>query len=144
MKRREVLTLLAPALLLGACKESEKFTLPTIVTGKVTYEDGSPVEGAELRFSGLKRHSLTNISLVFEETVYTDASGKYSASHVIPKERDFVEIKMSEGSFDEPTPAYGYDVYLLVDGVYRRGLTYMIPYGNYGKTTTVDYELRKK
>lgn len=81
---------------------------------------------------------------VFDETVYTDPSGLYKVSHVVPKECDFVKIKMSEGSFFEPTPAYGYDVYLLVDEVYCKTLTYMVPYPDYGKTTIIDYQLRKK
>jgi len=143
MKRRAILALLAPALLLGACKENEKFTLPTIVTGKVTYEDGSPVEGAELRFSGSKRLSLS-LTTVFDETVYTDASGRYSVSHVVPKECDFVEIAMSEGSSWEPNPVYGHIIYLSIEGVYRVGGIRTIPYPSYGKTTTVDYQLRKR
>ncbi len=144
MKRRQLLKLIVPTLLVGACKDNEKFTLPTIVIGKVTYEYGSPVEGVKLRFSGKKQRNLTNILLVFEETVYTDAAGQYSASHVVPKECDFVEIVTEEGSLDEPLSTYGYDIYLFVDGVYKMQTSaYMIPYSSYGKTTTLDYQLRK-
>ncbi len=146
MKRRQLLKLLglAPPLLLAACKDDFPST-PTIATGKVVFEDDSPVQGVILRLTGSIRQGLTLIDSFVRITTDTNQEGIYTLSQIVPKGTDLVEIIVDGGSFDEPNPGYGYRPYIFVDGSYlQMSAPYKIPYFNYGKTITFNFQLRKQ
>lgn len=138
-----LLSLAPPLLLASSCKE--KFpSIPTIVTGRVVDENDIPVERVRLQLDGIKRTGVS-ATTTFSITADTDEDGIYTLSQIVPKETDKVAILMDAGFLEEPNGSYGYIPYIQIDGVYESvAVPHRIPASNYGKTTTINYQLRKQ
>lgn len=134
-----------PTMFLYSCKDNFP-TDPTVITGTVIGEDDLPVKGVKIRLAGSKRKGLSLLDTFDPVISTTDSAGRYTLSQVIPKETDIVDILIVDGSSDAPNASDGYVAYLEIDGSYRElsGSDYQIPYGKYGKTVTINYQLRKK
>lgn len=135
MKRRQTLRLLGSLpIWLAACKG--KFpSAPTVVTGKVVDENGLPAEGIELTLVGNKKKGVSPIP-TFDERTKTDSDGKYTLSHVVSSNTDFVVFRIDTGT--------QYIPYIERDGQYEiLGSSIIIQQKNYGKTKTINLQVRK-
>jgi hypothetical protein len=141
MKRTVSLLLicLIPACFIAACKDPYP-SAPTTVTGRIVDESGKPLEGVVLGLTGLDKIGVASGVPTFSVVSETNADGEYTLSYVVPRATDFVEFSTSsnavDGVFYRAFIDYGdrYDLY--------RGVS--IPRKDYGKTTIVNFQFRKR
>ncbi|PWJ59664.1 hypothetical protein CLV98_102498 [Dyadobacter jejuensis] len=146
MKRRQLLQFMAlPLLLASSCKE-KLLAVPMIVTGKVIDENGLPLEGAGLRLSGTNWKGFTPVPTFPSVTAESDKDGNYKLSQLIPNDTEVVSILPM--STDKVKVNAGYNDYItlvLTDGNYvQLGAPYDIPRSQWGKTTTLHYQYKKR
>lgn len=143
MKRRQLLQFMAlPLLFASSCKEKLP-TAPTIVTGKVIDENGLPLEGAGLSFYGVDNRGWSGIQ-TFDLTTETDKDGNYWFSYIVPKNTDDVSIT-SRGTSKVIIDNQNYQVFVLREGQFQlESSPYFIPRSDWGKTTIVNYQFRKR
>ena len=145
MKRRKMLRLLglAPPVFLVSCRDAKVPSAPTIVIGKVIDENDMPIEGASIRMYGIKQQGLSGTGTFSIDTL-TGKDGNYTLSYVVPRGTDFVNVS-AEGSSTVTEKTHF--IYAQKNGIGSN----VIPAsdaelrgGDYGKTTTVNFQYKKR
>ncbi|WP_149240749.1 hypothetical protein [Dyadobacter sp. 32] len=145
MKRRQMLRLLglAPPVFLVSCRDSKVPSAPTIVTGKVTDEHDMPIEGALIRMFGTKRQGLSGVG-TFSTEGLTHKDGNYTLSYVVPRGTDFVNVS-PKGTSTINDQTHDYSVQMNGVGSYvQLGSSPVLHWGDYGKTTTINFQYKKR
>lgn len=142
MKRRSFiwyLGILPSLFFVFSCKKYKFPTTPTVIKGKVIDQDGLPVKGLDFVFGGTEG---IPGKVTFSSNTFTDSEGNFSFSQIIPKETDQASITPIGSEYNL---SYSYSLfYLSDDGSFKRVTDpHYIGRGDYGKTTVVDYQLRK-
>ncbi|MBB5282505.1 hypothetical protein HNQ92_000626 [Rhabdobacter roseus] len=108
---------------------------PTILTGRVVDENDQPMAGIVIDFSGMRRSGFAPIP-TFSETTQTDEKGNYTFSKEIPQSTTRASISLQEPQ--------DYQTYFFIDGNYHLlSTTFTLPREDFGKTTTLHFQLRK-
>lgn len=144
MKRASIfsLYLLSFSLILISC-EQKLPNVTTIVTGKVVDEQGKPVEGVVFQLNGLKKKGISPIP-TFDAYSTTDSTGRFEIAHLITKETEQVYLDPASSTLYDLQRDYIF-FYVLDDGSTSRVTASLrIPSDRYGKTTTVNYLMRKR
>ena len=131
-----------------------------IVTGKVVDEYDKPIKGFALNMYGTD-NKFFRVDITFNTNSLTDTNGMYRLWQVIPDETDIIDIDMTQGAEfiaggiltnsrgEALSDSFGIldcAIYFQLDSSYREisGSDYTIPSSDYGKTITLNYQLRKK
>jgi hypothetical protein len=102
-------------------------------------ESGKPLEGVTLDLYGLKKTGVTSVTATFGVVSETNADGEYTLSSVVPRSTDFVEFSTSS-----EVDSVQYNIYIDYGGrfdIFRGG---SILRKDYGKTTIVNFQFRKR
>lgn len=145
MDRREALRLLGliPSSLLFSCENNFPNT-PTIITGKVSDENGDPVKGILISFWGSRRSGIKS-PLTFTEQIATNEMGLYQLSAIIPDSTDSTGVAVEEINPDDPNAPFPYLAYSFSNGIASiPGTAFSVPTNKYGSTITLDFLLRKR
>jgi hypothetical protein len=146
MERRKMLKLLGlfPSLfLLSSCIDPKVPSTPTIVIGTVIDGDNMPMEGISLLMSGFKQSGVSSVN-PFRAEATTDKNGKFTLSYVIPRGTDIVSIQaLGSDIITDKT----HQIYYQMDGTGTYTLMASPPEiksGSYGKTTTINFQFKKR
>ncbi len=146
MKRRKFLLSLGllPMLLQAASCKKRFPDAATIIKGRITDEQGNPVEGIRMVLAGTKPSSFSK-TVTFEVRDDSDHNGEYLLSHVITKgSKTRVVDLFYEHNFDLPFSPTSYGLYTVEDNklVEQAIGFYIIGSDKYGKTTTINLHFK--
>jgi hypothetical protein len=100
-------------------------------------------EGALIRMFGAKRQGLSATGTFSIDTV-TDKDGDYTLSYVVPRGTDFVNVS-AEGTSIINDQTHDYSVQMNGVGSYvQLGSSPGLDWGDYGKTTTINFQYKKR
>lgn len=126
---------------LAGCKEKLPST-PTIVTGKIVDENNQPMSGIIFELYGIDQTGILKRHETFNIKSESDKDGKYEVSVLIPNTTNQVTFRISAMN-----PLRIFNNYQTF---YLNGLIYEpfqddveIQREKYGKTTTINFQLRK-
>lgn len=126
---------------LAGCKEKLPST-PTIVTGKIVDENNQPMSGIIFELYGIDQTGILKQRETFNIKSESDKDGKYEVSVLIPNTTNWVTFRIS--------PMNTLRIFNNYQTFYLNGLIYEpfqdkveIQREKYGKTTTINFQLRK-
>lgn len=125
---------------LTSCRDKLPDTA-TVISGKFIDEGGKPLENVQLQYYGVNQRGFSAVS-TFDLTTKTDKNGDYSFSKVAPNGTDHLEILAEQ---PDSMSAYEYLIYFEISGEYLpQGSPYRISKNKWGKSTIINYQIRKK
>lgn len=115
----------------------------TIVTGKVVDEKNFPAIGVKISLGGTDKRGFVSGIPTFDIAAETDSTGSYKFGMVYPSATDVVDLNIvSNSKYDFNDGSWQF--YIERNGNFEiLGSSYDIEKKNWGKTNTINFQIRK-
>ncbi len=138
MKQRQILHPEPPERVLGII-DKDSFAVPTIVTGKVLDEKGTPAIGTKVSFFG-RESKKSGVYITFDIVQSIGIDGSYKIATIIPRKTESVILRIEFSDYN----FFLYTFDIKVNGrLNSKTNSVKISAERYGKETVVDFQLRR-